>query len=161
MAMAIAEKGTPISSGEAMEHGRLTVASTNSSRRPLYCILLAGLAIIATYVSLSRFDGFRCFQVHTQTADTTSTIAQEPTLVRRDAAANTTTAKLVDFQVYPPVLTPYSPENDVVVLTNGSSAAPFETNIQMKSSCVVNQTLMAYDFAYSYGHPFVGMDGHP
>jgi hypothetical protein len=44
---------------------------------------------------------------------------------------------LTDFQVYEPVLTPSGTSNQY--------------------GCIYTQTLMAHDFANSYGAPFVGM----
>ncbi len=60
---------------------------------------------------------------------------------------------LVDFQVYPPVLIP-TPAGDV--LTNGSTGSvPTVVPVQT-FGCVIYETLMVYEFAKSYGAPFVG-----
>jgi hypothetical protein len=63
------------------------------------------------------------------------------------------TSPLVNFQVYPPVLTPYTKFNSDVVLSN--SVQVVGAAIDAKA-CVTNQTLMHYTFAQSYGVPFVG-----
>ena len=55
-------------------------------------------------------------------------------LVKRQGAPGT--GVLTDFQVYEPVLTPSGPSNQY--------------------GCVYTKTLMEYDFANSYGAPFVG-----
>lgn len=60
---------------------------------------------------------------------------------------------LVDFQVYPPVLTPFSTGYG---LTNGSAEDPGAAVLNPNASCVTQQTLMVYSFANSYGMPFVG-----
>ena len=72
---------------------------------------------------------------------TTSVIA---TLIRPDPpditikapSSGNDSAPLVNFQVHEPVFTPI-----------GLKSGP---------SCVHTQTLMEHDFAFSYGHPFVG-----
>lgn len=51
----------------------------------------------------------------------------------------TSTGKTHDFQVAPPVLTPSA---------NGRGESEY--------GCVVTKTLMDYDFANSYGSPYVG-----
>ena len=56
-------------------------------------------------------------------------------IVKRQGAPGS--GVLTDFQVYEPVLTPAGPDNE-----NG---------------CVHTKTLMKYDFANSYGAPFIGM----
>ena len=60
---------------------------------------------------------------------------------------------LVDFQVYPPVLTPLS---DGYLFTNGSMQSPEASITGQNPGCVTQQSLMVYSFANSYGHPFVG-----
>lgn len=69
------------------------------------------------------------------------------------AASAQATPPLVDFQVYLPVLTPYSKFNNDVVLPNNDSASNVVVDAK---ACVTNQTLMQYTFAQSYGVPFVG-----
>jgi len=65
------------------------------------------------------------------------------------------TATLVDFQVYPPVLTPYSPLGNDLVLADGAAVSAVGVASDAKA-CVVNQTLMVHTFGQSYGQPFVG-----
>lgn len=62
--------------------------------------------------------------------------ASEPKypIVKRQGAPGS--GVLTDFQVYEPVLSPVGPSNQY--------------------GCVYTQTLMAYDFANSYGAPFIG-----
>ena len=64
-----------------------------------------------------------------------------------------TTPLLNVFQVYPPVLTPFS---SGLGLTNGSAELAGAAIPEQNSSCVTQQTLMVYSFANSYGTPFVG-----
>jgi len=71
------------------------------------------------------------------------------------AAIAPVTATLVDFQVYPPVLTPYSPLGNQLVLADGAVVSAVGVASDAKA-CVVNQTLMVHTFGQSYGQPFVG-----
>jgi len=71
------------------------------------------------------------------------------------AIITSVTATLVDFQVYPPVLTPYSPLGNDLVLANGADVSAVGVASDAKA-CVVNQTLMVHTFGQSYGQPFVG-----
>ena len=57
------------------------------------------------------------------------------------------------FQVYPPVLTPFS---GGFGLTNGSAEDPGATYPHHNSTCITQQTLMQFSFGNSYGNPFVG-----
>lgn len=57
------------------------------------------------------------------------------------------------FQVYPPVLTPFSTGFG---LTTGSAEDVEAIVPDQNSSCVTEQTLMVFSFANSYGMPFVG-----
>jgi len=66
------------------------------------------------------------------------------------------TTTLVDFQVYPPVLTPYSPLGNDLVLADGAAVSAVGVVSDAKA-CVVNQTLMVHTFGQSYGQPFVGL----
>jgi hypothetical protein len=60
---------------------------------------------------------------------------------------------LVNFQVYPPVLTPFTKFNNDVVLANSGPVGNVAVDAK---ACVTNQTLMIHTFAQSYGVPFVG-----
>ncbi|KAG0652101.1 PNGase A large chain [Hyphodiscus hymeniophilus] len=78
-------------------------------------------------------------------------------LVKYAAAASsatpTPTGVLEVFQVYQPVLTPQGAV-DETVLSNGQESTNTIASAFSPSSCEV--LLMKYDFAYSYGAPFVG-----
>ena len=74
------------------------------------------------------------------------------------ACISPATATLVDFQVYPPVLTPYSPLGNDLVLADGAAVSAIGVASDAKA-CVVNQTLMVHTFGQSYGQPFVGTFG--
>jgi len=74
------------------------------------------------------------------------------------ACISPATATLVDFQVYPPVLTPYSPLGNDLVLADGAAVSAVGVASDSKA-CVVNQTLMVHTFGQSYGQPFVGSFG--
>ena len=63
-------------------------------------------------------------------------------------------ARLTDFQVYPPVLTPT--QDNGAALTNGSGN-PYAAQVPLATEgCIKHQTLMVHTFANSYGAPFVG-----
>jgi len=74
------------------------------------------------------------------------------------ASITSVPATLVDFQVYPPVLTPYSPLGNDLVLADGAAVSAVGVASDAKA-CVVNQTLMVHSFGQSYGQPFVGSFG--
>ena len=59
--------------------------------------------------------------------------------VKRTSDASASSGELHDFQVYPPVLT-----------------AAADARGKNEYGCVVTKTLMDYDFANSYGEPYVG-----
>lgn len=79
-------------------------------------------------------------------------------LVKYAAAASspvpTPTGVLDVFQVYQPVLAPNGAV-DETVLSDGQENTTNIASTSPSSSCEV--LLMKYDFAYSYGTPFVGM----
>lgn len=58
--------------------------------------------------------------------------------------SDASSGELHDFQVYPPVLT-----------------ASADGRGKNEYGCVVTKTLMDYDFANSYGEPYVGMSTRP
>jgi hypothetical protein len=82
------------------------------------------------------------------------------TLALLGTAITPVAATLVDFQVYPPVLTPYSPLGNELVLSNGAAVSAVGVASDAKA-CVVNQTLMVHTFGQSYGQPFVGKPRRP
>lgn len=107
------------------------------------CGLLTVIAIITTFCTFKQ-------QYYVQDFATPAS----STLTKRATAATATTTLLRDFQVMPPVLTPF--EDGIAVLTDGS-AIDVTTSVNVgEKGCVKQVVLMEHVFAYSYGVPFIG-----
>ena len=90
-----------------------------------------------------------------------ATTAREPNIAKRaissTSSAPTATSTGLEnvFMVYPPVFGPSGAVDEVISSSGQETASVIEAASATSPSCQV--LLMQYDFAYSYGQPFVGM----
>lgn len=130
------------------EHGMAIHGNTNlwKGARILLCCALTFAVLVATFCNFGKQDNPR--------ESTKPNLRQVSSLTKRATADTATSPLLRNFQVSPPVLTPF--DNGVAVLTNGS-ADGLVTSVNVASKgCVKQIVLMEHVFAYSYGIPFVG-----
>lgn len=113
------------------------------------CMIFLTLRII--FRGLSEWRG----KSATTTTKTEPNVGKRAVSSTSSAAAATSTGLENVFMVYPPVFGPSGAVDEVISSSGQESTSVIEAASSTSPSCQV--LLMHYDFANSYGAPFVGM----